>query len=215
MVIDPIDILLVEDCDLFRKTLAGLLNSNEKLVCRYAYASCEEALQAIQADDLAPNVVLLDIGLPGMSGVEAIPHLKKLCPEAKIIMLTIHDEDDNIFKALCFGASGYLMKDSPARKIFEAIAEVLSGGAPMNSHIAKKVVEMFKKLVLPPGDYSLTPREKEILKLLIEGFSKKQIAGKLFLSFHTVDTHLRNIYEKLEVHTRSGAVAKALQARIF
>jgi DNA-binding NarL/FixJ family response regulator len=212
---EPIDILLIEDNALFRKTLVGVINRSRRMICQYAYASCEEALDAIAKEGLAPDVVLLDIGLPGMSGVEGITPLKKLLPETKIIMLTIHDEDDNVFRAICAGASGYLVKDLPARAIMDSIDEVLQGGAPMNAHIAKKVIEMFKKLALPPGDYNLTDREKEILKLLVNGLSKKEIAAQLFLSFHTIDTHLRHIYEKLEVHTRSGAIAKALQEKLL
>jgi DNA-binding NarL/FixJ family response regulator len=210
-----IEILIIDDNALFRKTLAGVINCSGRMVCEYAFASCEEALEAIASEGLAPHVALLDIGLPGMSGVEGLPHLKKLLPEIKTIMLTIHDDDDNVFKAICAGASGYLVKDSPSRKILEAIEEVTSGGAPMNAHIAKKVLDMFKQLAPPPGDYDLTGREKEILRLLVDGLSKKEIAARLPLSYHTVDSHLRHIYEKLEVHTRGGAVAKAVTEKLI
>ncbi len=210
-----IEILIIDDNALFRKTLAGVINCSGRMVCEYAFASCEEALKAIAGEGLTPHVALLDIGLPGMSGVEGLPHLKKLLPEIKAIMLTIHDDDDNVFKAICAGASGYLVKDSPSGKILEAIEEVTSGGAPMNAHIAKKVLDMFKQLAPPPGDYELTAREKEILKLLVDGLSKKEIAARLPLSPHTVDSHLRHIYEKLEVHTRGGVVAKAVMEKLI
>ncbi|RMF58741.1 MAG: DNA-binding response regulator [Calditrichaeota bacterium] len=212
---DRIDVLLVEDNDLFRKTLLNVINRSARLTCRDAFVCGEDALRALEEQGLAPDVVLLDIGLPGMNGVECIPQIKSLSPASKIVMLTIHDDDDNVFKAICAGASGYLLKDAPAEEIVLAIESVLQGGAPMNSHIAKKVLDLFKKLAAPPANYGLTIREKEILKLLVEGLSKKQIAAKLFLSYHTVDTHIRNIYQKLEVHTRSGAVAKALKEHLL
>lgn len=212
---EPIEILLIEDNQIFRRTLIDIINRSGKMVCQLGYGSAEAALKAIEDEDLAPEIILLDIGLPGMNGVACIPHLKKLIPAAKIIMLTIHDDDDNVFKAICAGASGYLLKDSPAKKIVQQISEVRLGGAPMNPHIARKVLEMFKKLTLAPGDYSLTSREKEILQCLVEGLTKKEIADKLFISYHTVDNHVRNIYEKLEVHSSSGAVAKALREHLL
>ena len=212
---EMIDVLLVEDNDLFRKTLTSVINRSDRLQCRDAFVSGEDALSALEKHGLAPDIVLLDIGLPGINGIECIPRFKALSPASKIVMLTIHDDDDNVFKAICSGASGYLLKDAPAEEIVIAIESVLQGGAPMNSHIAKKVLDLFKKLAAPPANYGLTIREKEILKLLVEGLSKKQIAAKIFLSYHTVDTHIRNIYQKLEVHTRSGAVAKALKEHLL
>ena len=212
---DPIEILLIEDNQIFRKTLIEIINRSGQMACHHAYESAEAALKAIEEEDLAPGIILLDIGLPGMNGVECIPHLKKLTPSSKIIMLTIHDDDDNVFKAICAGAAGYLLKDSPAKKIVQQISEVRLGGAPMNPHIAQKVLDMFKKLTIPAGQYSLTSREKEILQCLVEGLAKKEIADKLCISYHTVDNHVRNIYEKLEVHSSSGAVAKALKEHLL
>ena len=215
MTAEKTDILVIEDHDIFRKTLSRVINSHEQIVCEDAFGSAEEALTAIETGGLAPDIVLLDIGLPGMNGVQCIPHLKQLCPEARIIILTIHDDDDNIFKAVCAGASGYLLKDAPPEDIIDSIELVLQGGAAMNTHIARRVLNLFQEMATPPGDYDLTNREQEILRLLVDGLSKKQIAAQINLSQHTVDSHIRNIYGKLEVHTRSGAVAKALKERLL
>ena len=210
-----IKVLIIEDNDLFRKSLTNVINKSSKMKCAGAYISAEDALKDIEQKELKPQVVLMDIGLPGITGVECISYIKDLSHETKIIMLTIHDDDDNIFKAVCSGAAGYLLKDMQPEKIIESIEEVLDGGAPMNSNIAKKVLDLFKNMTAPVASYDLTSRENEILKLLVDGLSKKQIAEKIFLSYHTVDVHIRHIYEKLEVHTCSGAVAKALKERLL
>jgi len=210
-----IKVLIIEDNDLFRKSLANVINKSSKMKCTGSYISAEDALKDIEQKELKPQVVLMDIGLPGITGVECISYIKDLSHETKIIMLTIHDDDDNIFKAVCSGAAGYLLKDMHPGKIIESIEEVLNGGAPMNSNIAKKVLDLFKNMNAPAASYDLTSRENEILKLLVDGLSKKQIAEKIFLSYHTVDVHIRHIYEKLEVHTCSGAVAKALKERLL
>ena len=210
-----IKVLIIEDNDLFRKSLTNVINKSSKMKCAGAYISAEDALKDIEQKELKPQVVLMDIGLPGITGVECISYIKDLSHETKIIMLTIHDDDDNIFKAVCSGAAGYLLKDMQPERIIESIEEVLNGGAPMNSNIAKKVLNLFKNMTAPVASYDLTSRENEILKLLVDGLSKKQIAEKIFLSYHTVDVHIRHIYEKLEVHTCSGAVAKALKERLL
>ncbi|MCH7723782.1 MAG: response regulator transcription factor [Bacteroidetes bacterium] len=212
---DLTKVLIIEDNDLFRKSLANVINKSSKMKCAGSYISAEDALKDIEQKELKPEVVLMDIGLPGITGVECISYIKDLSRETKIIMLTIHDDDDNIFKAVCSGAAGYLLKDMHPGKIIESIEEVLNGGAPMNSNIAKKVLDLFKNMTAPVASYDLTDRENEILKLLVDGLSKKQIAQKIFLSYHTVDVHIRHIYEKLEVHTLSGAVAKALKERLL
>jgi DNA-binding NarL/FixJ family response regulator len=144
-----------------------------------------------------------------------IPELRKLSPTSKIIIITVHDDDENVFNAICAGASGYLLKDLSSEKILASIIEVMNGGAPMNSHIAKKVLNMFRDQNVKSNGYSLSEREKEILSLLVEGLSKKQIAEKIFLSHHTVDSHLRNIYAKLEVHSRSSAISKAIKEKLL
>jgi DNA-binding NarL/FixJ family response regulator len=165
--------------------------------------------------DLTPDIILLDIGLPGMSGVEGIKHFNKLLPNTKIIMLTIYDDNENIFDAVCNGASGYLLKDSSPEKIIVSIMEVLQGGASMNSSIANKVLKMFRNFVPEHKDYQLSEREVEILQFLTNGLSKKQIAENLFISYHTVDSHIRKIYNKLEVHSSSAAVAKVIKEKLI
>ena len=143
---DTMDILLVEDNDLFRKTLISVINRSDRLRCEDAFVSGEEAIRALEEQGLAQDIVLLDIGLPGINGIACIPQIKSLSRVSKIVMLTIHDDDDNVFKAICSGASGYLLKDAPAEEIVLAIESVLQGGAPMNVHIARKVLDLFKKL---------------------------------------------------------------------
>ncbi len=212
---NKIEIILVEDNKLFRETLYSFLNNNNRFKCSHAFSSCEEAISGLIILNCIPDIILLDIGLPGISGIEGIKPLKEMIPDVKIIMLTIQDDDDSVFKAICNGASGYLLKDSPSAKIIESINEVLNGGAPMNSSISLKVLNMFREFIPEKSDYNLSERENSILTLLADGLSKKQISEKLFISYHTVDSHIRNIYEKLEVHSSSGAVAKALKENLI
>lgn len=213
--IQRIEILVIEDNRLFRKTLVDFINQSSEMVCNNDFISCEDAIEKMKSNELDPSIILLDIGLPGISGIEAIPILKSISPSTKIIMLTIQDDNESIFKAICNGASGYLLKDSSSDKIINAVKEVLDGGAPMNSSIAFKVLEMFKNFVPEKKDYNLSSREIEILQLLVEGLPKKLIADKLSISYHTVDSHLRKIYEKLKVHSASSAVAKALKENLI
>lgn len=212
--IDTITLWVVEDDELYRNSICSLLNQTEGMRCERAFRTCEEALKILEKE-YAPEVVLMDIGLPGMSGIEGVQRIKSISPATDLIMLTIHEEDQNVFKAICAGASGYLLKSSTSEEIIHAIKEVLGGGAPMNAQIARKVLDMFSKIAAPKGDYHLTEREKEILRLMTEGLTKKGIANKLFLSYFTIDTHLKNIYTKLQVHTRSGAVAKVLKENLL
>lgn len=212
--IKKIEIAVVEDNNLFRKTLTNFINQSSEMRCRLSFSSCEDALKEINNKENETDVILLDIGLPGMSGVECISHLKEIT-NSKIVILTVQDDDESVFKAICNGASGYLLKDSSSEHILESVKEVLDGGAPMNSSIAAKVLRMFRDFSPAKNEYNLTQREKEILKFLVEGFSKKQIAEKLFLSYHTIDSHIRNIYEKLEVHSGNSAVAKALKENLI
>jgi DNA-binding NarL/FixJ family response regulator len=212
--LEKIDVWLVEDNDDFRSSIVELINETDSMKCERAFSSCEEAIACLQRDEV-PEVVLMDIGLPGMNGVEGVKRVKTLSPSTDVIMLTVYDDDENVFRAICAGASGYLLKNAPADSILNAIGEVLKGGAPMNGAIARRVLEMFAKTSVPKSEYGLTPREKEILQLLVDGFTMKQIAEKLFVSYHTIDTHQKNIYVKLHVHSRSGAVAKALKENLL
>ena len=208
------DVWLIEDNATFRRTVGRALNQTETFRCTGDFASAETALAAARLPQSPPRVILLDVGLPGMDGLAAIPKLREHLPGAVIIVLTVFEDDDKIFRAICSGATGYLLKTSSVEEITRAMTEALGGGAPMNSRIAKRVLEMFARLVPPRGDYGLTVREKEILESMVQGKTKKEIAAILDLSFHTVDTHLRNIYQKLEVNTRTGAVAKALKEKL-
>jgi len=213
-VAQDVAIWLVEDNIHFQKTLSELINETEGMRCPHAFRSCEKALSVLESTE-PPEVILLDIGLPGMSGVEGVKKFKAASPSTYVIMLTVYDDSSSVFNALCAGASGYLLKDSSPENAIEAIQEVLAGGAPMNASIAHMVLEMFKSLAVPGGDYGLTDREKEILKLMVSGFTKKKIAEQLHVSYHTVNTHLKNIYTKLQVHTRSGAVSKVYRENLL
>lgn len=201
---------IVEDHAAFRRTLVRVLNSEPDLQCPRDFDSCEKALAALTRDN-APDLILLDVGLPGMSGLEGIRLFKERAPNSLIVILTVFEDDDKVFQAICAGAAGYLLKTSSVANITQAVRDALAGGSPMNPRIARRVLEMFSKLAPKQSDYGLSEREKEILQLMTTGLIKKEIADKLTLSVHTVDTYLRRIYEKLEVNTRTGAVAKALK----
>jgi DNA-binding NarL/FixJ family response regulator len=209
-----ISVWLIEDNHTFRNTIAKVLNQFPDLGCPRDFSNSEDALEAL-AGGTVPDVVLVDVELPGIDGIEAVRRIKTISPATRIIMLTVFDDHDKIFKAICAGASGYLLKTSPVSKIVESIRDVYAGGASMTPRVAHSVLDMFSRLSVPQRDYGLTAREQSILELMTEGLIKKEIAEKLSLSYHTVDTHLRNIYAKLHVNTRSGAVAKALKERLF
>jgi DNA-binding NarL/FixJ family response regulator len=203
-------IWIIEDHTAFRRTLVRVLNAEDGLQCLRDFDSCEKALAALQRDH-APDLILLDVGLPGMSGLEGIRLIKERSPKALVVILTVFEDDDKVFSAICAGAAGYLLKTSSVTEITQAVRDALAGGSPMTSRIARRVLDMFSKLAPKQSDYGLSDREKEILQLMTTGLIKKEIADGLSLSVHTVDTYLRRIYEKLAVNTRTGAVAKALK----
>jgi DNA-binding NarL/FixJ family response regulator len=210
---DPINVMVVEDDELFRTTMQEIINDSELLRCEHAYESCEDALDAVR-EECVPEVLLLDIDLPGMSGIEGIKHFKEISPASRVIMLTVFDDDDKIFNAICCGASGYLLKSSTSENVVKCIIDVVAGGAAMSPTIAARVLAMFTQFSAPQKEYGLTGREKEILQLLVNGMSKKHIASHLNLSLFTVDTHLKNIYSKLQVHSQIDVVAKALREKL-
>lgn len=206
---------LVEDHTDSRRVLVRILNRVATIQCPCAFASCEEALAALRSN-APPQVILLDVGLPGMNGIEGIRHFKALAPACHIIVLTVFDDQEKVFKAICAGASGYLLKNADEDAIVGAIHEVLQGGAPINPRVARLVLQMFaSRAAAPSHDYGLSDRERGVLELMVEGLVKKEIAERLNLSYHTVDNHLRSIYEKLKVHTRGGAVAKAVSEHLL
>lgn len=211
---DVTTLWIVEDDDMYRSAIADLLNSAEGMRCEHALRSGEEMVELLR-HEYAPEVVLMDIGLPGISGIEGVRRIKEISPATDVLMLTIHEEDDKVFEALCAGANGYLLKNLACDELLAAIRAVLAGGAPMNAQIARKVLHMFAHLAAPHDVYGLTPREKEILGLLTDGLTKRVIADRLFLSYFTIDTHLKNIYAKLHVHSGTGAVAKALREKLL
>lgn len=207
---DDIEVWVVEDNRFLRQTIAELLDGQEGVRCGLAAESVEDALGALDRGEV-PQVVLMDLGLPGLSGIEGIRILRKRTPASHVVVLTVREDDDAVFDALCAGAAGYLLKPATGDKILGAVATAVQGGAPMNATIARKVLTMFTRFAQPRGDYGLTDREREILQLLCDEITQREIAEALFLSPHTVDTHLRNIYGKLHVHSRSAAVVKALR----
>lgn len=204
---------LIEDNATFRASLARGLERTGRFHCTGSFASAETALIEIPVAE-KPQAVLLDVGLPGMDGITALSRLREKLPGAALIVLTVFEDEDKIMRAICAGAQGYLLKTAPVSKIAAAIDDVLTGGSPMNSRIARRVLEIFSRLVPQQKDYGLTAREKEILQQMVEGHIKKEIATRVGLSVHTVNTHMRNIYEKLQVNTVNGAVAKALKERL-
>ena len=201
---------LCEDNERFRRTLCSAINQIDGLVCNASLGSVEDTLSQLSVSD-APDVLLLDIGLPGMDGISALPSLRAAAPGTQIVILTVFDDHDKVFRAVCAGADGYLLKTSTVERIGDAIREVGSGGASMNPEIARKVLDLFSGKRETHTGPSLTEREQEVLRLVVRGMTKKEIAGELDLSRHTVDSHLRNIYQKLHVNNRAGAVAAALR----
>ena len=210
----PISVWLVEDNHTFRKTVARVLSDVEGVECSQYFARAEDALDALLGGGV-PDVVLLDVELPGKSGIEAVSEIKAISPATRVVMLTVFDDHEKVFKAICAGASGYLLKTASVERIVESVREAVDGGAPLAPPVARYVLETFARMGQPKRNYGLTAREQKLLELAAQGLIKKELADRLGISFYTVDTHLRNIYTKLHVHTRAGAVAKALQERLL
>ncbi len=209
-----ITVAVVEDNKDFRAGIAFVLKSAMNLRCVGEFSNAEQLLH--EFPQILPEIILMDIGLPGISGIEATAQLKAKHPASEVIILSVFEDDENIFHAICAGASGYVTKPVMPQQLLEAVEQASNGGTPMSPHIARKVLKMFKKYAPPPQtDYSLTKRELEILELLVDGNDFKEIAGQLFVSLFTVRAHIRNIYDKLHVHSKSQAVVKALRENLI
>jgi len=203
-----IKVVIVEDDKEMREGLESIVRSHPGLDCLAAYASAEEAVENIQSN--IPDIVLMDIHLPGISGIECIKQLKPVLPLTQFMMCTVYEDNENVFDSLCAGATGYLLKNSPPGKITDAITDLYHGGSPMSSTIARKVIKVFQPVVQHNTDVeNLTKREREMLDMLAKGYRYKEIADQLFISFETVRTHIHNIYEKLHVQSRTEALNKA------
>lgn len=207
-----IKIVLYDDVQALRETLAILLSATPGFEVIATFDNCETA--NIDLSELTPDVVLMDIDMPRMSGIEGVKLIRKFHPDVKIIMLTVFDDNKNVFDAIKFGANGYLLKKTPPAALVEAIKDVHAGGAPMNAAIATQVLKMFAGMSSDGPDYNLSEREKDVLKSLVDGNSYKMVAAELAVSIDTVRTHIRSIYEKLHVNSKSEAVAKALKDKI-
>ena len=209
----PIAVAIIEDRRELREGLAMLINGTEGFECSGAYRSMEDALDNMATSP--PDIVLNDIGLPGMSGIEGIRVLKERYPGLAILMLTVYDDDERIFDAICAGACGYLLKNTAPVRLLDALKEAVRGGAPMSPEVAARVISLFREIRPPePSTCDLTPHEMRLLKLFVEGHNYKTAAAELGVTVHTVSFHLRSIYDKLQVHSKSEAVAKALRQRL-
>ncbi len=204
---------LIEDNEGFRRTVARILERMPDTAAVEGFGSCEDALRRLGGGE-RPDAVLIDVGLPGIDGIEGIARIKAAAPSAQILVLTVFEDDEKIFRAICAGASGYLLKSASMQEIADAVAEVRRGGSPMSPRVARRVLEMFSRLAPKQNDYGLGPRERAVLELYVQGFTNKEVAEKLAISVHTVDSYNKSLYEKLHVNTRSGAVAKALKERL-
>jgi len=204
-----IEVCLVDDDVVLRDALAQLIDEEPDLRCRQVHGTVDTALAARPARQ--PDVILLDIHMPGTLGSVGVAQLCVKYPNAAVIMLTVYDEQGRVFESICNGACGYLLKKTPPAKLFESIREAHAGGAPMSPEIARKVVHLFRQLKPPAPDHRLTPKELELLALIADGHSYGNAAGALEISINTVRNHVRSIYDKLHVHTKSEAVAKALK----
>jgi len=207
---EPINLWIIEDHKTYGERLVRALNRLDGISCSQRFTACEDAFAALTTEP-APQVLLLDVGLPGMNGIEGITRLRQLAPNTAIVILTVFEEDDKIFRAICAGAAGYLLKTSNTEDIAAAIRSAAAGGSPINPHIARRVLEMFSKANVPQKDYGLTPRELDILKLLVSGSTIKDAAAQLGIGYYTADEYIRSVYVKLQVRSRGSAIAKAVK----
>jgi len=204
----------VEDQRRTREGLRALIEGSEGFSCVGAWNSVEQALAA--GGSLDPDVLLLDLGLPGMSGVDGLVPLRNRYPATAIVILTVYEDNQRVFQALCAGASGYLLKNTPAVKLLDALRDTAKGGSPMSPEIARRVLELFRRFQPPErAQYNFTPHELQLLKLLVEGHSYKTAAAELQVSINTIAFHVQNVYTKLQVHSKSEAVARAIRENLL
>jgi DNA-binding NarL/FixJ family response regulator len=206
----PIRVVVIEDVREVRDGLAMLINGTSGFRCAKSFRTIEDALDGIPGS--RPDVILTDIGLPGMNGVEGTRILRARYPSVPVLALTVYDDDENVFNAICAGASGYLLKNTPPGRLLESLQDVADGGAPMSPEVARRVLALFRQFRPPErASVALTPQELALLKLMGEGHHYKTAANEMGISINTVSFHLRHIYEKLQVHSKTEAVAKALR----
>jgi DNA-binding NarL/FixJ family response regulator len=211
---EEIRVWLVEDNEIYRRGLSRAIDSANGMSCGGEFECAENALEALSTAE-APEVILLDVGLPGMDGLAALEKIRKLSPESRVVILTVFNDSEKIFKAVCSGANGYLLKTASTDAVVTAVRQAAEGGAPMGAEVAERVLTLFATLAktkrAQADDYGLSPRETEVLQQMAEGLVNKQIAATLDVSIHTVTNHIRSIYAKLHVNTNTGAVAKAIR----
>jgi DNA-binding NarL/FixJ family response regulator len=209
-----IKILIYEDNPQLREGLSMLINGSDGFEVLAAYKNCNEVVAEVEA--WKPEVILMDIDMPGVNGIEGLKLIRKVNTDVKILMLTVFDDNKNVFESLKAGANGYVLKKTPPAKLLEYISEAASGGAPMTSSIASQVLKMFSEINDPVhADYNLSDREKQVLQFLVNGYSYKMIAGEMFIAIDTVRSHIKKVYEKLHVNSKSEAVAKAFKDKII
>lgn len=211
---EMLTVWLIEDHKTYGERLMRALNRLDGIVCTQRFTACEDALAALPKQT-APSVLLLDVELPGMNGIDGLAALKTAAPQTAVVILTVFEDDDKIFRAICAGAAGYLLKTSSTEDIAAALRVAATGGSPINPRIARRVLEMFSQAnPPPPRDYGLTPRERDILQALVQGHTIKEVAAQLGIGFYTADEYIRSVYEKLQVHSRGSAIAKAVKERL-
>lgn len=208
-----ITVAILEDERLTREGLRALIDAKQGFRCIAAWSSVEEALKATLPS--SPDIALVDLELPGLSGIEGIPLLRNRFPRAAFVVLTVYEENDRIFEALCAGAAGYLLKNTTPERLIECVREAADGGSPISPVIARKVVELFRRYKPQQSKHDLTPHELRLLKLLVEGHSYRSAAAELKVTVNTISFHVRSIYSKLEVHSKSAAVARALTENLL
>lgn len=212
--IKPVKISIIEDNHYLRKGWEAVLGDNPHIELTGSYSSCEEAF-ALHDNIAGSNFILMDISLPGISGIEGVKYINRNFPETDVIMITVHDDDEYVFNAVCAGAVGYLHKKVTPNELLDAIHTARSGGSPMSPRIARKVIDLMRNPAIDADKVSLSKREKEVLQHMAQGKSYAEISKAMFLSIDGVRYHIRSIYEKLQVHSRAEAVAKVLQNRLL